>query len=240
MSSLVAVCLSDSVRDRVGAVGERPSCADQHHTALHAGMGDVLKIVRCCAVTQAGGCDGRDRQSASAQRAGKEETRQLRWGDITGMHECSFAFLNTGVQVSGPANAAHARSGRPVRQAVPPRNIRGLGSRSPLGRSSPWGRPVFSRCPGIGIFLLIHSASFTCSRFGAGGSQFPSVQTSSSPWTVKRLEQVQDLPRRGLRWNQLASKSFADPGANGPVAKTVRKIVASVIVASQSSRRGRR
>jgi hypothetical protein len=64
--------------------------------------------------------------------------------------------------------------------------------------------------------------------------------TRINPRTVKRLEQVQDLPRRWLRWNQLASKSFADPGANGPVVKTVRKIVSSVIVASQSSRRGRR
>jgi hypothetical protein len=33
---------SDPVRD---GVGERPSCADQHHAASHAGVGYVFKVV---------------------------------------------------------------------------------------------------------------------------------------------------------------------------------------------------
>jgi hypothetical protein len=57
------------------------------------------------------------------------------------------------------------------------------------------------------------------------------VGRRSNRWTVKCSEQVQDLPRRGLRWSQLASKGLAYPGANGPVVETVRKII--VIIASQ-------
>ena len=63
------------MRDCVGVAGERSYRPDHRRATLHAGMGDVLKIVRSETVFQQCGCDGRNRQQVSAMRAGKEETR---------------------------------------------------------------------------------------------------------------------------------------------------------------------
>jgi hypothetical protein len=63
------------VRYCVGVAGEGSYRADHRRATLHAGMGDVLKIVRSETVFQQRGCDGRNRQPVSAMRAGEEETR---------------------------------------------------------------------------------------------------------------------------------------------------------------------
>jgi hypothetical protein len=67
-------------------VGERPSRADQRRAALHAAMGDVLKVVRFGAVVISRGCDGRDRHPVAAMRAGDEETLQVRWRNAVATH----------------------------------------------------------------------------------------------------------------------------------------------------------
>jgi hypothetical protein len=74
------------VCDGVRVVGERPSRADQRRAALHAAMGDVLKIVRFGAVVISRGCDGCDGHPVAAMRAGEEETRQVRWRNAVATH----------------------------------------------------------------------------------------------------------------------------------------------------------
>jgi hypothetical protein len=54
-----------------GRRGERPPRAGQRRAALHAGMGDILKIVRRGAIRIKRGCDGGDFHSVSAIRAGE-------------------------------------------------------------------------------------------------------------------------------------------------------------------------
>jgi hypothetical protein len=76
---------SDPVCDGVGVVEER-SRADQRRAALNAGMSDVLKIVRSGAISVQRGRDGRDLHPMSAMRAGEEESRQVRWGNVLVMH----------------------------------------------------------------------------------------------------------------------------------------------------------
>jgi hypothetical protein len=66
---------SAPVRHCVGVAGERSYCADHRRATLHAGMGDVLEIVRSETVFQQRGRDGRNRQPVSAIRAGEQETR---------------------------------------------------------------------------------------------------------------------------------------------------------------------
>ena len=90
---------SDPMRDRVGLAGERPSRADHRRAALHAGMGDVLKIVRRGAIFVQRGCDGCDRHPTSAIKAGKEVTRQVRWGNTLIAHWSSLP-------VARPPNSA--------------------------------------------------------------------------------------------------------------------------------------
>jgi hypothetical protein len=69
-----------------GVAGERPLRAGQRRAALHAGMGDVLEIIRCCAIRIPRGCDGGDFHPVSAVRAREHETRQVRWGNVRVMH----------------------------------------------------------------------------------------------------------------------------------------------------------
>jgi hypothetical protein len=78
---------SDLVRNDVEVAGKRPSHADQRHAALHAAMGDILKIVRCGSASEPRGRDGRDHQPVPAMRARKEETRKVRSGNVLVMHE---------------------------------------------------------------------------------------------------------------------------------------------------------
>jgi hypothetical protein len=59
-----------SISRRSGGAGKQPSRADKRRAALHAGMGDVLKIVRFGAISVQCGCDGRNRHPVSAMRAG--------------------------------------------------------------------------------------------------------------------------------------------------------------------------
>jgi hypothetical protein len=66
---------SAPVRDCVAVAGEGSYRADHRRATPHAGMGDVLKIVRSETVFQQWGCDGCNRQPVSAMRAGEEETR---------------------------------------------------------------------------------------------------------------------------------------------------------------------
>jgi hypothetical protein len=77
---------SDPVRDSGDVAGERPSRAYLRRATLNAGMGDVLKIIRCGTISVQRGCDGCDRHPVSAMRAGKEETRQMRWGNVDITH----------------------------------------------------------------------------------------------------------------------------------------------------------
>jgi hypothetical protein len=66
---------SASGRYCVAVAGEGSYRADHRRATLHAGMGDVLKIVRSGTVFQQRGCDGCNRQPVSAMRAGEEDTR---------------------------------------------------------------------------------------------------------------------------------------------------------------------
>jgi hypothetical protein len=50
-------------------------CAGQRRAALNAGMGDILKIVRCGAIRIQRGCDRGDFHVVPAVLAGEEETR---------------------------------------------------------------------------------------------------------------------------------------------------------------------
>jgi hypothetical protein len=76
------------MREGVGIVGER-SRADQRRAALNAGMGDVLKIIRRGAIIVQRGSHGSDRHPVSAMQAGKEETRQVRRGNVLIAHMSS-------------------------------------------------------------------------------------------------------------------------------------------------------
>jgi hypothetical protein len=67
--------IAGSIARRSGGAGKQRSRADQRRAALHAGMGDVLKIVLRGAISVQRGCDGRNRHPVSAMRAGEEETR---------------------------------------------------------------------------------------------------------------------------------------------------------------------
>jgi hypothetical protein len=73
---------SDLVRNGLEVAWEWPSRADERRAALHTAMGDILKIVRFGAVRIPRGCGGRDRHPVSTMRAGKHETRQVRWGNL--------------------------------------------------------------------------------------------------------------------------------------------------------------
>jgi hypothetical protein len=77
---------SDRLRDGVSGAEGRPSRADQRRSASHAGMSDILKIVRRGAISVQRGCDGRDLHPMSAMRAGEKQTRQVRWGNVLVMH----------------------------------------------------------------------------------------------------------------------------------------------------------
>jgi hypothetical protein len=62
--------------------GGRPHRAGQRRAALHAAMGNVLKIVRCDAVGEWRWIDGRDRHPVPAMWTGKEETWQVQRGAV--------------------------------------------------------------------------------------------------------------------------------------------------------------
>jgi hypothetical protein len=87
---------SGKTRGRRGSGGnkgvgfdEDGSCADQRRAALNAGMGDVLKIIRRGAIIVQRGSHGSDRHPISAMQAGKEETRQVRRGNVLIAHSGS-------------------------------------------------------------------------------------------------------------------------------------------------------
>jgi hypothetical protein len=72
---------SETIGSRVGVAGEQPYRAGQKRVALHAGVGDIFKIVRPGTVIQLRGCDGRDGRNhhpVSAMWAGEKEARQAR------------------------------------------------------------------------------------------------------------------------------------------------------------------
>jgi hypothetical protein len=72
---------SETVGSRVGVAGEQPYRAGQGSAALHAGVGDIFKIVRPGTVIQlrgSDGRDGRDHHPVSAMWAGEKEARQAR------------------------------------------------------------------------------------------------------------------------------------------------------------------
>jgi hypothetical protein len=73
-------------RRRVSVAGERPPRPGQRSAALHTGVGDILKIVRCGAIRIPSGYDGGDFHSVAAIRAGQHETRQMRWGNVRVVH----------------------------------------------------------------------------------------------------------------------------------------------------------
>jgi hypothetical protein len=85
-----AARISNPVRDGVSIVGERPR-ADQRRAALNAGMSDILEIVRRVAISVARGCNCRNLHPMSAMRAGEEESRQLRRGNVLVMHGALLA-----------------------------------------------------------------------------------------------------------------------------------------------------
>ena len=100
---------SDRLRDGVSGAEGWPSRADQRRSASHAGMSDILEIVRRNAISVQRGCDGRDLQPMSAMRAGEKQTRQVRWGNVLVMHG---ALL-----VARPPNYA-ALTPRPIYEKV--------------------------------------------------------------------------------------------------------------------------
>jgi hypothetical protein len=59
---------SDLVRNGLEVAEEGPSRADQRRAALHAAMGDILKIVQFDTVGIPRCCDGRDRHPVPAMR----------------------------------------------------------------------------------------------------------------------------------------------------------------------------
>jgi hypothetical protein len=86
ISSRYEVRKLDLLRSGLEVAGERSPRADQRRAALHVGMGDILKIVRCGAIGIPRGRDGRDFHPVSAIRAGEHETRQVRWSNVLVMH----------------------------------------------------------------------------------------------------------------------------------------------------------
>ena len=72
---------SETIGSRVGVAGEQPYRAGQGRAALHAGVGDIFKIVQPGTAIQLRGCDGRDgrhHHPVSAMWAGEKEARQAR------------------------------------------------------------------------------------------------------------------------------------------------------------------
>jgi hypothetical protein len=72
---------SETVGSRVGVTGEQPYRAGQKRAALHAGVGDIFKIVQPGTAIQLRRCDGRDGRDyhpVSAMWAGEKEARQAR------------------------------------------------------------------------------------------------------------------------------------------------------------------
>jgi hypothetical protein len=72
---------SETIGSRVGVAGEQPYRAGQKRAALHAGVGDIFKIVQPGTAIQLRGCDGRDGRDhhpVSAMWAGEKEARQAR------------------------------------------------------------------------------------------------------------------------------------------------------------------
>ena len=72
---IAGVSKSDAGRDFVNVAGQRPYRASQLRAALHAAMGDLLKIIRFGSVIEPRGRDRGDRHPVSAMRAGEQESR---------------------------------------------------------------------------------------------------------------------------------------------------------------------
>jgi hypothetical protein len=63
-------------KNTVRHAGERPDRSGQFRTALLAAMGNILKIVGGCPISEERRLNSRDHHSMSAMWAGEEEGRQ--------------------------------------------------------------------------------------------------------------------------------------------------------------------